>query len=397
MSQYSISDRVYAKSSPDLKPALLKAYQAKERPLCMCKSNGIPMYIAKHPNGELLIKRMPNTGFLHHPDCDSFEIPAELSGRGAIDSKAIAEDQDTGLTALKLDFSMSKMSTSRTVERSEGGEKTAVSADPSKLSIRSVLHYLYEEAGLNKWSPRMAGKRNWFIIRKHLLEAAQNKIVRKSPLTDHLFIPEVFKLDDKDAIAGRRKQFFASLKGEGNKQPMGILIGEVKEIGEARFGHKLIIKHMPDSPIYLADDVYKRMNKAFASELSCFQEYEHIHLLAICTFVLTASGNPTVDTLSMMVVDQNWLPFESIEDLELVERLCTADRHFIKGLRYNLPKSDVIASALLTDTQEDPTALYLVPPGCDESYYQKLDAVISESELKSHIWDHNKEESFVIP
>lgn len=397
MSRYALNDRVFSRDDPDLKEALLKAYQGRERPLCVCKSNGIPMYIAKHPNGDLLIKRMPNTGFLHHPDCDSFEIPAELSGRGAIDNKAISEDQDTGLTSLKLDFSMSKRSTSRTVERSEPAEKTAVTADPQKLSIRSVLHYLYEEAGLNKWSPRMTGKRNWFIVRKHLLEAAQNKVVRKNRLTDFLYIPEVFKLDDKDAIAARRKQFFASLKGDDTKQPMGILVGEIKDIDEARFGHKLIIKHMPDCPIYLADDVHKRMLKTFANELSFFQEYEHVHLLVICTFVLTASGNPTVDTLSLMVVDQNWLPFESIEDLELIERLCSAERHFIKGLRYNLVKSDVIASALLTDTQEEPTALYVVPPGADETYHEKLNRVVSDSELKHHIWDLNQEEPFVLP
>jgi hypothetical protein len=389
MAQYAIGNYVIERNDPNFENALAQAYKGKERPLCLCSSPGIPMYIARNGDHNYIIKRMPNSAQSHHPDCDSFEIPAELSGRGQLEHKAITEDQDSGLTNLKLDFSLTKVSVNRTVGKGESKEPGAVKADPTKLTIRSLLHFLYEEAGLNKWSPRMEGKRSWYVIRKYLLESAKNKVAGKNPLLDALYIPEQFSVDHKDEIVARRRQYLAKLKKQGTKQPMGILIGEVKGFEDARFGFKMLIKHMPDTPVYMGEDVYKRINKAFSTELAFFHENESIHLLTICTFLLSASGSPQVDTISFMTADRNWLPFENIEEIELLERFCTGGRHFIKGLRYNLGSSDVIASVLLTDN-DNPTAVYLVPAGATESYYDELNAVVSNSELPSQIIDVNQ-------
>ena len=393
MSQFSISGVVLDRNHPSFDDALADAYKNKERPLCLCIGSGIPMYIARNGDNGYILKRMPNSGQTHHPDCESYEIPAELSGRGAVEDKAISEDQDTGLTNLKLDFSLSKISVNRSIAKGEAKETTAVKADPTKLTIRSLLHYLYEDAGLNKWAPSMEGKRSWYIIRKYLLQAAQNKMARKNSIAESLLIPEQFSKERKPEIVARRRQFLSKLKKQGSKQPMGVLIGEVKNIEESRFNYKMVIKHMPDTPVYLAEDVYKRINKAFSTELSFFFENESIHLLTICTFFLSPSGSPQVDTISFMVVDRNWLPFENIEELELLERLCTGRRNFIKGLRYNLASSDVIATVLLTDTPEKPTAVYLVPAGASESYYDELNSVVENSELQSQVLDVNQEES----
>lgn len=393
MTQYSIGDCVLERTDPLFEEALASSYKSRERPLCLCMNPGIPMYIARTGDNSYVLKRMPNSGQDHHSDCDSYEIPAELSGRGAVENKAISEDQETGITTLKLDFSLTKLSVNRTITNGETKEPSAVKADSTKLTIRSLLHFLYEDAGLNKWAPGMEGKRSWFVIRKYLLQAAQNKVARKHSLGEALLIPEQFSLDHKDEIVARRRQFLSKLKKQGNKQPMGILIGEVKAIEEARFGHKMLVKHMPDTPVYMGEDVYKRINKAFSTELAFFFENESIHLLTICTFLLSASGSPQVDTISFMAVDRNWLPFENIEELELLERLCTGGRHFIKGLRYNLGSSDVIASVLLTDTEGKPTAVYLVPAGATESYYDELNAVVTHSELPSQILDTNQEKT----
>ena len=397
MSEYIIEGMRLSRAHPMYQDALKSAYSTKDRPLCMCRKEGVPMYIARLSDSELLVKRMPNTGNMHHTECESYEIPSELSGRGELDDKAVQEDQETGLTNLKLDFSLAKMSINRSGSMTASDSNKAVSSNPKKLSILSLLHYLYEEASLNKWSPRMAGKRNWYIVRKHLLEAASGKVTRKNPLSDFLLIPEVFKLENKDEITARRRSFMNKLSPGSSKQQMGILIGELKAIEPARFGHKLVIKHMPDTPIYLSEQVYNRINKKFDTELSFFYENESIHLLVISTFLVSASGNPSVDTISLMLVDRNWLPFESIHELEMLERLTTGERHFIKGLRYNLNQNHVIASVLLTDTPE-PTAIYLIPAGdINEDYISDVNSVIEASALNSFVWDFNADEALKLP
>lgn len=395
MSQYSFGDLILSKADVSFEDALEGAYKSKERPICLCNKTGVPMYIARL--GETyIIKRMPNTGQIHHPDCESFEIPSELSGRGALENKAITEDHENGITNLKFDFTLTKSSAKGSIVKGESKEINSVKADPTKLSIRSLLHYLYEDAGLNKWTPNMEGKRNWYVIRKYLLEASQNKVSKKTALSESLLIPETFTLEHKDEINLRRRQFLNTLKPQGNKQPMGILIGEVKGMESARFGYKMLIKHMPDTPIYLDEDVYKRVNKAFSKEFSFFYENELVHLITICTFIMSPSGSPQVDTISFMVVDRNWLPFETREELELLERLCTLKRNFIKGLRYNLTTSDVIASALLTDTNDSATAIYIIPPGATEAYYDELNSVLESSTLKHLVWDINEEQPFLL-
>ena len=41
--------------------------------------------------------------------------------------------------------------------------------------MRGTLHYLWEEAGFQSLLPTMAGKRSWYVIRKYLLQAAEDK------------------------------------------------------------------------------------------------------------------------------------------------------------------------------------------------------------------------------
>jgi len=385
MSQYSFGDLILTRTDPRYHNALIDAYKNKLRPRCLCKTPGLEMYIACIGDNRYTLKRLPYSGQKHRPDCESFEIPAELSGRQGVLQKAISEDQDTGLTSLKLDFTLSKITRKSAPAAGDPKEKKTVQANPTKLTLRSLLHYLYEDAGLNKWSPKMEGKRDWFIIRKYLLQAAQDKITRTNPLMQYLFIPENFSIDHKDEIVARHKDFLTTLKKQGNKQPMGILIGELKNIEKARFGYKMMVKHMPDIPVYFDDTVYKRINKVFSTELAFFNEDESTHLLTICTFILSATGSPQVDTISFMSVDHHWLAFESSDELALLEKLCNEQRHFIKGLRYNLNSDEIIASVLLTDTDDTPTALYLVPTDATENYQNDLNAIIEQSEFESEV------------
>src|SRR5687767_13754525 len=100
----------------------------------------------------------------------------------------------------------------------------------SKLSITATLHYLWEEAGFNRWSDRMAGKRNWFIIRKHLLQAADNKTAKGAPLSEVLYIPEVFSAERKAELAQRHLSAIGRIRAAvAGPRRLMLLIAEVKE------------------------------------------------------------------------------------------------------------------------------------------------------------------------
>jgi len=396
MKNYKIESKEINNEDSYFQQCLANAYINKSRPMCLCKEHGVPMYIAKN-NESYIIKRMPNSGQQHHYSCGSYEIPPELSGRGGVDEKAIFEDSNTGITSLRLDFSLSKVTTKREIDKGETKENKSIKSDPAKLTIRSLLHCLYEDAGLNKWVYEKDNKRNWFYVRKALLQAAQNKVSKKTIIAESLLIPETFFIDKKEDIYARRRRFLAHLKGAGSKKQMGILIGEVKNIDSTRFGYKMLIKHMPDTPLYMDEDIFKRIVKNFSQELTVFDEYEKTHLLTICTFYLSASGNPQIDSISFMLTDYHWLPFENIDEQVVMNKLISEKRSFIKGLRYNLLANDVIASFLLTDIHDNPTAMYIVPAGAEDDFYIKMDDVIKESGLSNYIWNLNNEDGLRIP
>jgi len=385
MTHYLLGDQKLERGDPMFQEALARAYGNRERPLCLCRTAGVPMYIARTGERQFILKRMPNSGRQHSPNCSSYQPPPELSGRGALDNSAINEDDQSGLTTLKVGFSLTKSTVAGSAPEGQAADPAEVSSDPAKLTLRALLHFLYDDAGLNRWSPRMEGKRSWFVVRKYLERAAAGKTVGRRSLGSLLLIPENFRLDDKDEIIARRRKFLRQFRKQGSKQPVGIALGEVKTVKGARFGHQLILKHMPDTPLYLEDDIHRKMMKSFAREMAFFQENETVHLLAIAAFVVSPAGYPQVERLSLMTVDEHWLPFESIEELDLLEDYCRAKRHFIKGLRYNLKATDVMASVVLTDTGDQATAVYLVPEGADDDYFEKLDAVVAESELASEV------------
>jgi hypothetical protein len=383
---YRIGDEIVDRTDSGFSERLGSVHKNKDRPLCLCRPAGIAMYVVRI-EGRFYIKRMPNTGGEHAPDCGSYEPPAELSGLGQVLGSAIVENPDLGTTALKLDFSLTK-SPGRSAPVPGACEAGSVRTDGNKLTLRALLHYLWEEAGFQKWSPSMNGKRNWSVIRKYLLLAAEHKIAKGGDLSAILYVPEPFVVERKEAIAQRRMAQLsrvAEAHGQPGPRRLMLLVGEVKEIGASRYGHKLVVKHSPDFHFMMNDDVHKRLNKRFDVELSLWDAMEGAHLLAAATFGVNAAGVAGVEEIALMVVNENWIPFESRADKSLLDKLTREGRRFVKGMRYNLPAARPLAAAVLTDTPA-PTAMYIHPPGGADDYARTLEELIGDSKLASWVW-----------
>ena len=131
---YEVRGRRFEITAPGFAEAIVDAYASHVRPRCMCLVEGLEMYVARLGDG-YIVKRMPDTGSHHAPDCSSYEPPAEFSGLGQLLSSAITEDPTTGETTLKLGFPLSKMSGRPTMPTS-GAECDSVATDGTKLSLR---------------------------------------------------------------------------------------------------------------------------------------------------------------------------------------------------------------------------------------------------------------------
>jgi hypothetical protein len=389
MHEYRFDDVLVAANADDLQGYLADAHGEKVRPMCMCTPAGVPMYVAK-VGAHYVIKRMPNTGGTHAPDCASYEPPAELSGLGEVKGGAIQENIEDGITTLKLDFSLSKTG-GRAAPAPSGVAADTVRTDGAKLTLRGTLHYLWEEAGLNRWFPAMAGKRSWYVVRKYLLQAAAGKVSKGEPLGRSLYVPESFTQDHAAGITQRRIAQMAELAASKKTRKLMIAVGEAKEIAESRYGFKMVARHLPDFPFMLSDELHRRLQKRFVNELALWDSIEDSHLVFIATFGLGPTGIASIESLAVMVVSANWIPFEHAYDKLMLDALTAHKRRFVKGLRYNLAENKPLACAVLADVLPRPVALYVQPPGFEQEDEDALSRLIEESGMPSWIWRAGEE------
>lgn len=396
MRRLRIGGEIFAEDSPALQAALAGAYGSKQRPLCLCREAGVAMYVARMGD-HYLIKRMPLTGGDHEPGCFSFEPPDELSGLGALMGGAIQLDPESGMAALKLDFSLSRMGRRPASAASRNG-KDPLKSETRKLGLRAMLHYLWHEAELTAWTSQWTGKRYWWNIQWHLVEAARHMLVKGAPLSDILFVPEPFRSANKQAIEQRRVAAFAAARSpRSGPRRLMMLVGEVKDFAPTRAGHKLVVKHLPGFVFLLDNELHSRMQARFESEIALWSADDESHLMAIATFGLNSVGLAIVEQIPLMVVSENWIPYESLQEKQLVDALSKLRERSVKGLGYNLPVGQPIASAIFQQRPR-PLALYLVPPDADERFETALGELIaSRPGMESWIWRSHEGEMPTLP
>lgn len=330
--------------APGFAQAMARAHAMQLRPRCMCQPGGVETYVARI-NGGYVVKRMPETGNQHAASCPHFEPPADANGFGPLLGTAIREDPATGLTALRVDFAMSRQPPRRTAS------PTATHALPTarsgaKLSLHELLLYLWQEAGLNRWQPGFAGKRNWATVRRRLLQAASGKLIGRRPLLERLFVPEPFAVERRDEIAHRRAAAWSLARSIGPAPgQLLLLIGELKEITPARCGFRAVVKHMPDQAFSVDDRLHRQMTGRLQQAMALWNTADDVRMLVIGTFAINTAGVPTVAELALMPTTLEWIPISDIDERELVVRLVREDRSFIKHSQIG-PRRDTPAACI---------------------------------------------------
>lgn len=389
---FTIGKLGFDPAQPDAQTVLADAYGNKQRAVCHCTSIKPEMYIARIADS-FVLKRMPGTGHLHDPDCDSFDPPPELSGRGELGRTAIVTDE-AGDTALALDFALSMRSGHTPPESSGASEPASIKAEASKLRLLGLLHYLWDCAELTKWRPSWGGKRSWFVVRREISAVAERTVSKKIPMASRLYVPAMFSPEKKEELAlQRRKLLHPLLPVTGKPVPLGIVVGELKSLDPSQYGRKLTVKHAPDFAFFMSEDLCKKFDAHMADKVQMVEAIEGTHLIIIATF--SARGSyAEVQEIAVMPVTAQWIPFEHDREFELVSKL--ANRSFVKCLKYNMPRSAPIANALLTDTPT-PTALYCPPPAQSAEENDALAEFAGEGTYPAWLWRSDADEMPALP
>lgn len=381
----AIRGRVWSSGEAGVQEALAAVYGTPERPRCLCTPRGVEMYVAYLR--EFVVKRMPNAGNRHHPSCRSFEPEVAQSGLGSLSGTAVRE-LDTGRTELRVDFPWSRQ-LGRSAARGAASESGQVQTAARRMSLRAVLHFLFERAGFNRWTPAMAGRRNWGVVRKFLLEAAADVDVAGGPLADRLFVPEAFNEGSKAQAARRRRERLAILRPDDGSSPLALLIGEFKAVEAVEEGRRVWIRHMPDSPLLVDDRVWERFVRRYAALFEARDADTGLRLRLVMAALIKARREFTyeIDAANLMMTSEQWIPVEGVHELPLIDALTTAGRRFIKPLRYDAPSANAFANALLLDVGPEARPLHLVSPYMDERSRTAKRRAIEHLTRNAWVWE----------
>lgn len=289
------------------------------RPLCLCVTGGVPMYVARHGDGRL-VKRMPMSGPEHAPWCPHYGLRSNTKTTGHP-----SRVRDAGEAP-----SPSGWRPDSVMPPDRGGPRADAEARP--VGLLAVLHELWSTAQLTRWHPGFAGKRHWGIVRRHLLQAARVISTPTGALVRRLYIPEVFNAERADKIRERREARWDGILHQRDFQHSLVLVGELKALRAGPHVARAWLKHLPDLPLALYGGTLHRTERRFAGELALWSAHRELHLVCIATAVLDQTGAATIVEPDLMLCSPEWIPVGDEHDLLLTTQLVQDGRCFTKVL-----------------------------------------------------------------
>ncbi|MCU6435308.1 DUF1173 domain-containing protein [Undibacterium sp. Jales W-56] len=358
--RFFIKGVTFAADDERLQDALARVYDTPERPRCMCVPGGIEMYVARHRL--YVVKRMPETGTRHHASCPSYESELHQSGLGELMGESIIEHSAESVE-LRVDFPLVRMP-GRTVPRGEPSEPSEVSVPRRRMSLRAVMHFLFERAGMNRWTPKMEGKRNQGVLHRYLMEAAEDVTTKGVRLSERLYVPEPFSEATKSRAAERRRSKLALLQApDGESQfRMALVLGEFKCSEATPLGRKVWVKHMPDAPLFINTKAWERIERVYGSLFEARDaDTPRKPRVVMCALIYAKREHIyQIDKASFMLTTDQWVPVDGIHEIGLIDALVAQQRRFIKPLRYDANSAAPFPNALLLDAGDTPLALHVV-------------------------------------
>jgi Protein of unknown function (DUF1173) len=303
-------------------------------------------------------------------------------------------ERSADLVEIRVDFALTRRA-GKAFPSGEGSEKSEVKIERKKLSLRGLLHFLWERAGFNRWYPRMEGRRNYFVVRRHLLQAAGEVETKGVKLSERLFIPESYAPERAEEIAKRRAkelQLLRSLEAEVQYKMM-IAIGEVKDFKKTNFaGYRVVLKHLPDVGFSIDEKGWERTKKTFGHELAEWEVSQgKVRLIMACVFFEKRENALEIDSLTLMMVDQNWVPIDSAIEREVCEKLIAAKRAFIKPLRYEAKHAGGFPNFKLVDMGDSALALDIVSAFASDKERAAKHKALEDRGKEKWIWDTARE------
>lgn len=285
-------------SFPEIQALLERAWGEKTPVFCSCRPEGVRVVTRRH-RGHVFIARWPSTGTRHDVACPSYD-PYSQSG-------AVIEHAD-GSVEIKTSLQFSRRHPHQHASTSPPPSAAVVEGP---LSAAGVLRELWRMASLDRWYPKMAGKRQWGVIRGLLQSAALPVQIGSEALADRLVIPRPYKNSNREGhIRDEKEGIEKALQENGS----AILIAPIAGIVQSEHGFRINFTHLHGISFFAS--------KALPASVINSPYPANGRRVGIAVIFPSERGRYFhVEYLGVMPVSAEWLPSYSKRDNDLIQEL----------------------------------------------------------------------------
>jgi len=208
----------------------------------------------------------------------------------------------------------------------------------------------------------MQGKRTWYVVHKHLTAVSREIETKGARLADILPIPEPFSIEEAAAISKRRARFMSILltPADGVQFKLMLVLSELKAFSATDIDYRIVLKHIPDCPLYMERKVGDRFKRVFDSEYEAWahqRSAEHAGIVdpwrlrfLFCGLIYARrEGIYYVDTATLVVLSSTWIPLDKPYEHLLIDELVRQERRFLKPLRFESKHGAAFPNAVLLE------------------------------------------------
>ena len=349
---------------------------------CTCKGKGPKLLAVKYHTGgdTYFLARYPNTGGQHSPDCIFFTLDKDNSGLKCY-TQGVVKDLKDGGYGIRLNVALASSGSESTSIVPVDNRNTPGGVSQNSMSLLGLLQFLWDDSGLNRWYPKMAGKRNPRKVFDLIINSADKVKVASHSLSTHLLVGAYPSTPQETKNIKMAKEVLM-------KKERLICINALSKYNPEKHSNeskRLPLKYFSGVPVVLmSTEDWALLEKRFTSEIANWRVGGNV----ICIAIGELGQFKGKDTyylkplqIALMNVDDNWIPADSSYELTMLNYLHKQGRAFIKPLRYDASNNDVFPDFCLMDIGSHElypievfgmnTASYLARKAIKESYYNE--------------------------
>ncbi|WP_331722998.1 DUF1173 family protein [Nocardia sp. NBC_00511] len=332
--------------------------------LCLCQPEPLRLVI-RCRGGRYFLARWPGEGQAHHHSCPFHQIDPALSGRGAYADDAIVEGPEG--TSIRFDTPL-LVKPATTVSETDPRATDSVSGGRCTVGLLGLLHYLWEDAHLNAYSPGQ--RRGWPQIRATLESQMQDCVLSRHALAEVLYLVPPYRPETADANRAAFAAFLTGLRSPREQVRRGLLLGELTEATASAHSVAYKVKHLPRT-LYASHELHQRILRSHRHAFARAASQHGGHRIALFLIERSPKGYASVaDAAVMLTTGDTYIPADSSHELVMANALQAAHRAYFKPVRYD-HTSLVLPDFVLTDVENTVVEVW----GLDTPEYLRRKAI----------------------